>query len=102
VGSIFSQRVGRLVALSVGFLPIERLLAPPLRLQSVQAPTLGMWSTGERYLTEKAMVASESRVTGGWRYERVENASHWLQLDQPERVNALLLEFLGEPGSEAR
>jgi pimeloyl-ACP methyl ester carboxylesterase len=51
------------------------------------------------YLTEKSMVASESRVTGGWRYERVENASHWLQLDQPERVNALLLEFLGEPGS---
>jgi len=80
-------------------LPVERLLAPPPPLPSVQAPTLGMWSSGERYLTDRSMVASESRVTGGWRYERVENASHWLQLDQPERVNTLLLEFLGEPGS---
>jgi pimeloyl-ACP methyl ester carboxylesterase len=33
-------------------------------------------------------------VTGGWRYERVEGASHWLQLDRPDRVNELLLDFL--------
>ena len=30
-----------------------------------------------------------------WRYERIEGASHWLQLDEPERVNALLLDFFG-------
>ena len=34
-------------------------------------------------------------VEAEWRYERVEDASHWMQLDQPERVNELLLEFLG-------
>jgi pimeloyl-ACP methyl ester carboxylesterase len=34
-------------------------------------------------------------VTGGWRYERIEGASHWLQLDEPERVNELLIDFLG-------
>jgi len=33
-------------------------------------------------------------VTGGWRYERIEGASHWMQLDATEQVNALLLDFL--------
>ena len=30
---------------------------------------------------------------GEWRYERIEGASHWMQLDAPERVNELLLEW---------
>jgi hypothetical protein len=33
-------------------------------------------------------------VTGPWRYERVEDAGHWLQLDAPDKVNDLLLDFL--------
>jgi pimeloyl-ACP methyl ester carboxylesterase len=65
---------------------------PPL--PPIAAPTLGIWSTGDNYLTEDRMIGSAEQVTGPWRYERVEDASHWLQLDQPERVNALLLEFL--------
>ncbi len=40
------------------------------------------------------MLRSAEQVTGPWRYERVEDASHWMQLDQPERVNALLFDFL--------
>lgn len=64
----------------------------------VKAPTLGLWSTGDAYLTESQMTASKRFVTGEWRYERIENASHWMQLDQPERVNALLLDWLGRPG----
>ena len=42
----------------------------------------------------RAMVRSGEHVTGPWRYERVDGASHWLQLDAPERVNRLLLEHL--------
>ena len=66
----------------------------PRALPPVQVPTLGMWSTGERYLTEAPMIRSGEHVTGPWRYERVEGASHWLQLDAPDRVNRLLLEHL--------
>jgi len=66
----------------------------PRALPPVAAPTLGLWSTGDRYLTEAAMVRSGEHVTGRWRYERIEDASHWLQLDAPERVTALLLEHL--------
>jgi pimeloyl-ACP methyl ester carboxylesterase len=60
----------------------------------VAAPTLGLWSSGDNYLTEDSMRRSGEHVTGPWRYERIEDASHWLQLDAPERVNELLLEFL--------
>jgi len=62
---------------------------------SVRAPVLGMWSSRDAYLTERQMLRSEGWCGGGWRYERVEGASHWLQLDHPGRVNELLLEFLG-------
>jgi len=63
-------------------------------LPPVAAPTLGLWSTGDRYLTEAPMLRSAEHVTGRWRYERIEGASHWLQLDAPDRVTRLLLEHL--------
>ena len=72
----------------------ERELAARRPFPSVAAPTLGMWSSGDRYLLEEGMVASAAHVTAEWRYERIEGTSHWLQLDAPERVNELLLEFL--------
>jgi pimeloyl-ACP methyl ester carboxylesterase len=40
------------------------------------------------------MLGSGEHVTGPWRYERLEGAGHWLQLDAPERLNELLIEFL--------
>jgi pimeloyl-ACP methyl ester carboxylesterase len=72
----------------------QRELEPGLPVPSVAAPTLGLWSSGDNYLTEDSMLASPEHVTGPWRYERIEDASHWLQLDAPDRVNELLLEFL--------
>jgi pimeloyl-ACP methyl ester carboxylesterase len=74
----------------------ERELGEQRPFPAVAAPTLGLWSTGDRYLTEEPMLRSAEHVTGGWRYERIEGASHWLQLDAPDQVNALLLEFLTE------
>ncbi|MEU6624043.1 alpha/beta fold hydrolase [Streptomyces litmocidini] len=59
-------------------------------------PVMGVWSTGDRFLTERSMSGTEEHVAGSWRYERVEEAGHWLQLDQPEKVNELLLSFLKE------
>jgi pimeloyl-ACP methyl ester carboxylesterase len=72
----------------------ERELRPRRPFPAVTAPTLGVWSSGDEYLTERQMLASAEHVTGGWRYERIEGAGHWLQLDAPERINGLLLEFL--------
>jgi pimeloyl-ACP methyl ester carboxylesterase len=72
----------------------ERELEPRTPLPAVAAPTLGLWSSGDNYLTEDGMLRSVEHVTGPWRYERIEGASHWMQLDAPARINELLLEFL--------
>jgi pimeloyl-ACP methyl ester carboxylesterase len=72
----------------------RRQLEPRPQLPPIPAPTLGLWSTGDHYLNEQPMLDSAAHVTGPWRYERIDGASHWMQLDDPERVNALLLEFL--------
>jgi pimeloyl-ACP methyl ester carboxylesterase len=74
--------------------PARELEARPA-VPKVAAPTLGMWSTGDNYLREPPMLRSADHVTGGWRYERIEGASHWMQLDATEQVNVLLLDFLG-------
>jgi pimeloyl-ACP methyl ester carboxylesterase len=73
---------------------VERLLQTFPGLPAVEAATLGVWSTGDVYLTERAMTASAAHVAGGWRYQRMEDAGHWIPLDQPERLNSLLLDFL--------
>jgi pimeloyl-ACP methyl ester carboxylesterase len=76
----------------------ERELEPRRPFPSVPAATLGLWSSGDHYLVEETVVRSGEHVTGPWRYERIDGASHWMQLDAPDRVNELLLEFLAGPG----
>jgi len=61
---------------------------------AVTVPTLGLWSSDDDYLLEVGLAASGEHVDAEWRYERIEGASHWMQLDAPDRVNALLLDFL--------
>lgn len=63
-------------------------------MPAVDVPTMGVWSTGDDYLTEVQMVSSAAHVNATWRYERVTGASHWLMLDRPDAVNALILDFL--------
>jgi pimeloyl-ACP methyl ester carboxylesterase len=72
----------------------ETWVGPPVQLPPVQAPTMGIWSTGDFALTEVQMTDSAENVAGPWRYERLDGPGHWLQLDAPDKVNALLLDFL--------
>ncbi|MFD3942589.1 alpha/beta fold hydrolase [Streptomyces sp. NPDC058579] len=76
--------------------PVEVQFGPALPLPPLPGPVLGVWSTGDRFMTEQSMTGTGKHVDGTWRYERVENAGHWLQLDQPERINTLVLDFLAE------
>jgi pimeloyl-ACP methyl ester carboxylesterase len=77
-------------------LPPAWLVEPPLELPPVQAPAMGIWSSGDLALTEEAMTGSAAHVAGPWRYERLDGVGHWMQLEAPEVVNALLLDFLGQ------
>jgi len=72
----------------------EVFLTEPQLLPPVQAPTLAVWSSGDAYMTEAPVVRSAEWVTGSWQYERLEGASHWMQFDQPARLNELLVKFL--------
>jgi pimeloyl-ACP methyl ester carboxylesterase len=72
----------------------ESWVGPGLQLPAVQAPTMGVWSSGDFALTEVQMTDSASSVSGPWRYERLEGPGHWMQLEAPDKVNELLLDFL--------
>jgi len=65
---------------------------------------MGVWSAGDLAATEEeAMTGSVAFVAGPWRYEWIEGAGRWLQLDAPDQVNRLLLDFLsGVPADAAR
>lgn len=74
---------------------LKRMMNPPklgeFGEERVKVPTLGVWSSGEKYLTEAQMVGSADYVDAPWVYERIEGASHWMQYDAPERLAALLI-----------
>jgi pimeloyl-ACP methyl ester carboxylesterase len=74
--------------------PPESWVGPPLQLPPVAAPTMGIWSSGDFALTQTQMTDSAGSVAGPWRYERLEGPGHWLQLEAPGKLNALLLDFL--------
>lgn len=75
-------------------MPAHRLVGPAPQLPPITAPTMGIWSSGDRYLEEDAMLRSADIVKGSWRYERVEDVDHWIPVSAPETVNRLLLDFL--------
>jgi len=84
------------LALYRAILPPETLVAPPVELPPVPVPTMGVWSSDDIALLEEGMTGSSKFVTGPWQYARIDGAGHWLQLDAPDELNALLLDFLAD------
>ena len=74
--------------------PPRSWLGPGRALPPIAAPTMGMWSSGDMALTERQMTDSAQHVSGPWRYERLDGSGHWMQLEAPDEVNRLLLDFL--------
>lgn len=75
-------------------LPPEVWLSPGRLLPPIAAPTMGIWSSGDVALTERQMTNSAENLSGEWRYERLDGPGHWMQLEAPDDVNRLLLDFL--------
>lgn len=72
------------------------VLAGPSRRGRIEAPVLVVWGErdpvlGVRLATPPAHLAPHARV------ERIPSAGHCVHLDAPDRVNALLVEFLRAP-----
>ena len=63
------------------------------RMRPIVAPVLVIWGEQDRYIGRELAEPSRAWVPNV-RVERLADASHWVQNDQPERVNQLLVEFL--------
>ena len=74
--------------------PAESWIEEPPKYPPVQVPTMGIWSSGDPACLEAQMTGSAEYVAAEWRYERIDGAGHWLQLEAPDAVNRLLLDFL--------
>lgn len=65
---------------------------PPPK-QPVPVPTLLLWGAQDRFLGRELAQASIKRCSQG-QLIFLEDATHWLHHEQPERVNSLIHEFL--------
>jgi pimeloyl-ACP methyl ester carboxylesterase len=72
----------------------DAFIGPPLELPPVQSPAMGVWSSGDAHLTERLMIESEKFCASSFRYERIDDVGHFMQWEAPDKVNALLLDFL--------
>lgn len=87
------ERPGRLTA-AIDYYRANMRLMFRAGWPAVRVPVMGVWSSGDVALVERQMRESGRFVAAPWRYERIDGANHWLQLDAPERLNPLLLDFL--------
>jgi pimeloyl-ACP methyl ester carboxylesterase len=63
------------------------------RIRVVTAPTLVIWGERDRYLGRELAEPDRADVPNLERVVRLPDASHWVQHDEPERVNELLAGF---------
>jgi pimeloyl-ACP methyl ester carboxylesterase len=64
-------------------------------LGPITTPTMYVWSTSDPALGREAAEATAAQVEGPYRFEVLEEVSHWIPEHAPDRLNALLLEHLG-------
>ncbi len=76
-----------------------RMPGPTRELAKITVPTMGVWSTGDHYLDGERMKLSSDAIDGLWRYEEIAGASHWIPLDAPSELNAMLLDWLTTPST---
>ena len=59
----------------------------------IEAPVMVIWGQSDLFLVSE-LAEPDPALVPDVRLERLPDASHWVQQDRPEKVNALLLDFL--------
>ncbi|WP_235734942.1 alpha/beta fold hydrolase [Nocardioides alcanivorans] len=72
------------------------LTDPRLGAATVSVPTTMVWSTGDVALGRKGAELTADHVTGPYRLEVLEGASHWLPDEEPARLARAVLERIAE------
>ena len=65
------------------------------RMRPIEAPTLVIWGDRDTALGSE-LAEPEARWVKDVRVVHLPEATHWVQHDDPERVNELLMEFLSD------
>lgn len=68
-------------------------VSPPPELPAIEAPTLGVWSSGDSALSERQMTDSATYCAGEFRYRRLESFGHWIPLEAPLELSAQVIDF---------
>ncbi|MGO8921286.1 MAG: alpha/beta fold hydrolase [Stellaceae bacterium] len=84
---------GALTGMLNWYRALLRTELPPSSACRIAVPSLVIWGLEDAYAERKLADASLGLCERG-RLVALERASHWVQHDEPERVGALLLEFL--------
>ena len=69
---------------------------PLVRLEAgkITVPTMYVWSTEDITVGSTAALATEAWVSARYRFEMLEDISHWIPEEEPEVLTALLLDHL--------
>lgn len=76
-------------------MPPASWLRDPPDPPAVTVPTLIIWGEADSNMGPVLLERSAATVTGPLRVERLPGVSHWVPEEAPDRVNALLTDFLG-------
>jgi len=75
-------------------IPPSAFVDDPPVLPPVRVPALGVWSSGDRALSEGQMINSRDYCTAGFTYVGLEGFGHWLPLEAPREVAHAVVDFL--------
>jgi pimeloyl-ACP methyl ester carboxylesterase len=73
---------------------------PWLHMERIERPVLVVWGEQDHYLGPE-LAEPDPRWVPNARVERLPLASHWVHMDEPEAVNAMILGFLAEGARRA-
>ena len=62
----------------------------------ISRPTLGIWSDGDRFLSEAQMRNSSTQMDAEWAYERIDGCGHWIPKEQPQRLARLAIDWFAK------
>lgn len=83
------SRTGRLTA-GLNYYRSNLISAFTTPWPNCKVPVLGIWSSNDSLLTEDQMLDSEKYMDGDWDYVRLDNIGHWIPLEQPKQLFALV------------
>jgi pimeloyl-ACP methyl ester carboxylesterase len=89
------QQSGALTAMVDWYRAIAHKTLPAASSVRIDVPTMILWGVNDAYAIRELAERAKAMCSNA-RLEYFENATHWVQHDEPERVSKLLINFFRE------